>query len=419
MIFLKKWTKKLILGLRRQDILTKSIRENSLFKKRRLLQVVLISLLVLCVTGMGACSQLGTNQDIESQGQPDVESSNKEKESSSLENLDTQNVFAFKTNDGMYGLVNQELDIIYPAEYNRVIIRGGYTLLDSYYEDIERVLIDKTGNEIFRLENDTSSVIYVIDDNHYISSSDRESRIYDFSGNEVTSVAGNASVGSFGGSLLLFLDEETGKGTILDENFSISTNFEASDVMSSGFVTSENKNYFSFADENELWGLMDENGEVIITPTYDYLSSPNPEGILGFVIGDEGGLIDISGQVIATIEAGEDQFIWPAFSGPETTSNDYFFHTDWNSDINELLDKNGHVVQIFEDWDNDVLIHDGVAYLYDGTTFGKNVEHVFTTEKEVLLQDEQMNLSLYNKSDGTLLVEKNILKDLEEVVRRE
>lgn len=217
----------------------------------------------------------------------------------------------------------------------------------------------------------------------------------------------------------MFLDEETGTGTILDENFSIATTFEASDVMGSGLVTSENKHYFSFADENGLWGLMDENGEVIIAPTYDYLSSPNPEGILGFISGDEGGLIDLSGQVTATIKAGEEQYIWPAFGGPDTRSADYFFHTDLNSDINELLDRNGNVVQIFEDWDNDVLIHAGAAYLYDGTTFGKNVQHVFTTEKEVLLQDREGNLSLYNKSDGTLLVEKNIVEDLEEVKREQ
>ncbi|WP_265459951.1 WG repeat-containing protein [Enterococcus sp. HY326] len=418
MVFLKKWTQKLIARLRIPLSLTKIRRGNFLFNKKRLLHVVFISLIILNVIGMGACSQVETNQDIESQEQLAVEPSDKETESSSSssrENLDTQNVFSFKTTDNMYGLVNQELDIIYPPEYDRVIVRGGYTLLDSYDEEIERVLIDKTGNEIFKLENDTSYVIYVIDNNHYMLSSDRESQVYDFSGNDVTSVAGSASPGSFGTSLLLFLDEETGTGTILDGNFSITTTFEASDVMGSGLVTSENKNYFSFADENGLWGLMDENGEVIIAPTYDYLSSPNPEGILGFITGDEGGLIDLSGQVTATIEAGEEQYIWPAFSGPDTRSADYFFHTNLNSDVNELLDRKGNVVQIFEDWDNDVLIHAGVAYLYGGTTFGKNVQHVFTTEKEVLLQDREGNLSLYNKSDGTLLVEKNIVKDLEEV----
>lgn len=325
-----------------------------------------------------------------------------------------ETLFVYSGNLGQ-GLVDKDLNIILPdsAETQFISQQGDFFIATNY--DNEHSLIFNQKGE--KVTETSSRGVWIIDANHYAVSNEETSDIYDFSGNHLASVSGAGRFWGDENQLLLFFSENERKATILNDDLSIRTGITADQVSTGFFVDSEAKNYFSYC-VNEQWGLMDENGKVIIEPKYDYLSSPDIEGRIGYRLNETGGIMNLKQEVLFSQALSSEGQIYPCWP----TSSGKFIYSYIHS-----VDDNGGTLYSYELWDENGILSTDITSVnqgtiakndrilnYDGIELGRNPQSIFTIftspldTTKLLFKGENGMTKLIDKESGEVLKERDL-----------
>lgn len=325
-----------------------------------------------------------------------------------------ETLFVYSGNLGQ-GLVDKELNIILPdsAETQFISQQGEFFIATNY--DNERALIFNQKGE--QIAQTSSRGVWIIDPDHYAVSNEEQSDIYDFSGNHLISVSGTGRFWGDENQLLLFFSESAKKATILNGDLSVRTEITVDQVSTGFFVDSEAKNYFSYCI-NEQWGLMDEYGKVIIEPTYDYLSSPDTKGQLGYRLNETGGIMNLKQEVLfsqALSSEGQIYPCWPTWSGKFIYSYIHSVDADGGTLYSyELWDENGILSTNITSVNQGTIAKNDRILNYDGIELERNPQSIFTIftspldTTKLLFKGENGITKLIDKGSGEVLKEKDL-----------
>lgn len=306
--------------------------------------------------------------------------------------------------EGLWGLVDEEFNIIYPVKYSNISNENNHFIASNYSDSISD-LINEEGDLTRSL---SGTGIRIIDDTHYsqvIETTPYQTGIYDFSGNEIVTIFGDARFYGDEYQLLLFFNEDKGEVTILSDDLKRQKNISAEAIgIQSGYVSRTDERYFSFCVDGK-WGLMDEEGKRVIPPKYDYLSFPNENGVMGYVIDDNGGYLDISDKILFEKPIADGEMIWPV--GKDHFISQINISTAEAHEFN-VLSSEGKVLGTYDSGYNGVYLKSNVAYLYDGTKICDNVETIVPSETRVIIVTSDGRVKLFNKETGELLNEKDV-----------
>lgn len=273
-------------------------------------------------------------------------------------------IYIFREND-RYGLVNESLIEILPANNEEIIQQGKYTIVNNG----NRSTVYNHSGEI--IANPGMKIDRMINKDHFtsLSSDGEQSLIYHISGELIQTVDGKAQFSKDKPKILHFHSEAQQKVTILNKDFSIRYEGPAEDVSEGNHVKSLKQDVFSFQRDGK-WGMMNQFGEVLISPNYDYLSAVSDDGLIGFSQENQGGVMDINQQPLFTEAVQPDGQILH-YVTPKNNNFIYRENTDQKNNY-RLWNRTGLQTNEIDDVGVGFYMQDGDICNFDGIKLGED-----------------------------------------------